>query len=89
LSLVLLSACASTVAEVKDDDLVGQAVTVKGEVKLSLKIGSISGFMLKDETGQIAVRSDTLPADGATVTVKGILIRDSLLGYYIQADKVN
>jgi hypothetical protein len=57
-------------------------------VKNSVKIGSLSGFTLEDETGSISVRSDELPKEGVKVTVSGVLMKDTIFGYYIQAKNV-
>lgn len=67
----------------------GKSVSVSGIVKNTLKIGDLSGYTLQDkETDDvIAVRSDSLPAEGKETTAKGILIKDTLFGYYIKADE--
>jgi hypothetical protein len=88
LPLLLLVACTSSIADIKTDDNLGKKVTVQGEVKLSVKIGSLSGFILGDETGTISVQSDTLPEEGDIIKVSGTLTKDILLGYYILADSI-
>ncbi len=75
---------AKPIDEVKTEENIGKTVKVRGEVKTVIKIGSLSGYTLEDETGTIAVSSDNLPAEGSTQTVKGTLIRDTLFGYYIK-----
>ena len=85
---LLLTACVSnSIADIKNQDTVGERVAVRGTVESSIKIGDLSAYTLKDASGDtIAVSSDTLPADGTTVTARGVLIRDTLFGYYIKAD---
>lgn len=84
--LVSMTACTKPIADVKNPDLVGKKVTVKGEVTATIKLGSISGYTLKDETGTISVSSESLPKEGDTVTVSGVLVKDLILGYYIKAN---
>lgn len=88
---VLVTACApmsvSDLAQNKAE-YEGKSVSVSGVVKNTLKIGDLSGYTLQDkETDDvIAVRSDSLPAEGEETTAKGILIKDTLFGYYIKAE---
>ena len=88
--MLLLSGCASTVKELKQEGTVGDIVTVKGTVVESadIKIGELSGFVLQDETGSLPVQSEILPAKGEKVTVKGELKRSALFGTYVIAEKV-
>ena len=82
--LFIATACTvSTIDEIKTPEMVGKQVTVQGEVGLSIRIGSVSGYTVKDGTGSIAVSSENLPESGETVTVTGTLMRDTFLGYYI------
>jgi hypothetical protein len=81
----VMTACVKTVADVKNPDLVGKTVTVKGEVGTTIKLGPISGYTVTDDTGTISVSSENLPKEGDTVKVSGTLIKDTLLGYYIKA----
>jgi len=85
---VLLTACVSqSIADIKQEDKIGDTVSVRGTVESSIKIGPLSAYTIKDAAGDtIAVASETLPADGTRVTARGVLIRDSLFGYYIKAD---
>jgi hypothetical protein len=78
--------CSSTltVKEVKNDQYVGQTVKVAGKVDNSIKLGSISGYTLRDENqDRISVKSETLPKEGDEVVAQGTLMKDTLLGYYI------
>jgi len=75
-----------SVADIKSEDYVGETVKVRGEVKTVVKIGSLSGFTLEDSSGSIPVSSDDLPKEGDKITVKGVLIRDTLFGYYIKSE---
>ena len=86
--LVLVTACSShTISEIKNESYVGKTVTITGKVDSSMKIGKISGYSLKDDTGKISVSAQNLPKEGETVTVSGVLIKDTLFGYYIQANE--
>ncbi|MBD3314064.1 hypothetical protein GF345_06485 [Candidatus Woesearchaeota archaeon] len=84
-SMLIIAGCAQDISEVKQQDNVGDTVTVKGTVQNTIKLGKLSGYQVKDETGTIGVSSEALPAEGSEVTVKGTLIKDTLLGYYIDA----
>ncbi|MGV8171651.1 MAG: hypothetical protein ACP5OA_03075 [Candidatus Woesearchaeota archaeon] len=83
--LFVMTACTKNIADVKNPDLVGKTVTVKGEVVATIKLGPISGYSLKDDTGTISISSNDLPNDGDIVKVSGVLVRDTLIGYYIKA----
>lgn len=90
LALILITGCSQSIEQIKSEDYVGEEVTVKGEVKKSLKIGDVSGFRLEDDkNNSIKVGSEKLPQEGNTVTVTGVLMDDSLMGYYIQAEKIS
>jgi uncharacterized protein YdeI (BOF family) len=85
--IISMTACSvKSIADVKNSDLVGKKVTVRGEVTATIKLGSLSGYTLKDETGTISVSSESLPKEGETITVSGILVKDMLLGYYIKVN---
>lgn len=86
LLVLLIAACAQPISEVKNQDNIGEQVTVSGTVKNSIKIGPLSGYMLEDETGTIGIKSDELPKDGTKKTIRGTLIKDTIFGYYIQMD---
>ena len=84
-AMILLSGCMTTkISDVKSADYVGKTVTVSGTVQNTIKIGDLSGFTIKDETGTIGVSSESLPAEGTKITVTGTLMKDALLGYYIE-----
>lgn len=85
--LIVCIVSTQDITEVKKEDNVGKTVKVHGEVKTVLKIGSLSGYTLEDETGSIAISSESLPKEGDTITVKGVLIKDTLFGYYIKASE--
>ena len=86
LVLLLLTACASSIEEVKNPDNVGKKVTVSGTVKTTFKLGSLSGYILEDETGSISVSSEELPKEGVKKTVRGTLIKDTIFGYYVKVE---
>ena len=81
----LMLASVSKIANVKNEDHVGKTVIVGGVVQATIKLGSLSGYTLKDDTDTIAVSSEQLPKEGQTVTVTGVLMHDTLFGYYIKA----
>lgn len=71
---------------IKSEDYVGENVQVTGTVRNSVSIGGISGFIVEDETGSIPVSSGSVPEPGTIVEVEGILLEDTVIGYYIQAN---
>lgn len=84
---LLFTCCVSTsIEDVKTADNVGKKVTVRGTVENSIKIGELSGYTLKDESGTIRISSESLPEEGTTKTVSGTLIKDTLFGYYIKVN---
>lgn len=87
-SLFVLAGCTTQdIEDVKTSENVGEQVSVKGTVQTTVKIGSLSGYTLSDDTGSIAVASENLPSEGDEIKVSGTLIRDSLLGYYIKVEE--
>lgn len=85
--LLMVVGCTQKIADIKDPKYVGKTVTIKGTVKNSIKIGSLSAYTLEDDSGEsIGVSSETLQKEGTQKTVKGVLIKDSLFGYYIKTD---
>jgi hypothetical protein len=88
LIIFLLIGCTAKIADIKKPEMVGKSVTVYGMAKNTLKIGTISGFQLDDGNTTILVSTEELPKDDSNVTVSGIVIKDSLFGYYIKAEKI-
>lgn len=86
ISIALITGCTKDISEVKSSDYEGKKVTVSGTVDNTIKIGTLSGYTLKDDTGSISVSSEILPAKGDTITVSGTLIRDTIFGYYIKTN---
>lgn len=87
-AMIFISGCTSTMIEdVKNPDYVGKRVIVSGTVQNTLKLGALSGYTIKDETASIGVSSESLPAEGSEVRVAGILMKDTIFGYYIKSDK--
>jgi ATP-dependent Lon protease len=85
-SLLLAGCGTQSIREVKSEDYVGKEVAVAGSVGTTIKIGSLSGFTLTDKNGDtIGVKSDALPKEGSKMTVRGVLIKDTIFGYYIQS----
>lgn len=86
LALLMLTACTQSIDSIKTEDMIGEDVTVFGNVENTIKIGDLSGYTLTDETGSIAVQSEALPAEGDSVRVSGVLRRTLLFGYYVEAE---
>jgi hypothetical protein len=86
---ISMTACmAQKISDVKTPDMVDKTVRVSGIVQTTVKLGPISGYTLKDDSGTISVSSQALPKEGEHVTVKGVLKKDNtILGYYIKADE--
>jgi hypothetical protein len=82
MAILLLFGCVQKISDIKNDESVGKEVKVKGVVESSIKIGTLSGYRV-DDGAEINVKSETLPRDGDEVVVKGVLMKDTLFGYYI------
>jgi hypothetical protein len=86
ISALFLSGCAITkVSEIKTESMVGETVRVSGEVKSTFKVGSLSGYVLQLEDGELWIASKSLPEEGKKVTVKGIVMKELIVGYYVLA----
>lgn len=73
------------IVDIKNEKHLGQQVKVSGTVTNVIKIGQISGYKIADKNGdEIAVSSKALPQKGEKVMVKGTLMREIVVGYYIQ-----
>jgi hypothetical protein len=84
---MFISGCAvDSIENIKNDDKIGEQVTIRGTVKESVKIGEFSGYLLEDDTASIGIYSDSLPAEGDVVTVKGVLLKDNIFGYYVRVE---
>jgi hypothetical protein len=85
MSIILLSACSQSIAEIKKEEYVGKTVKVSGTAENPVKIGKLSGYTVVDTNGdKIVVASSKLPEQGDAVTAKGVLMKDTLFGYYIK-----
>lgn len=86
LSLFISGCGILTVSELNEnkEKYLGEEISVMGIVTNTMKIGSLSGYTLKDEKTEdtIAVRSNNLPEEGKKITIKGTLMKD-LVFYYI------
>ena len=93
LGLVLLFGCVLSpplkISDIEDhpDKYLGEKVMVAGTVKDSFKLGSLSGFTLEDDTGEIFVAADRLPKEGSNTIVSGTVMKEFLVGHYILADE--
>ena len=89
--VALMSGCGFvSVKELKEnpEKYLGKEIVVSGTVKNSIKIGTLSGFALTDGDYSINVQSKELPEEGKEVTVKGTVMKEVFLGYYIYANKI-
>lgn len=91
--LVLVSAAGCGTVSIKElqdnpNKYLGKEITVRGTAENAIKIGSLSGFSLREGNYSIAVSSKALPAEGEIVTVKGTLMKELIIGYYIYANKI-
>ena len=84
--LILFAGCSTQkISEIKNDDFIGKEVKVKGVVQDTIKIGELSGYVIKDDAGDsISVSSKDLPTEGKEVIAKGTLKKALLIGYYIE-----
>lgn len=87
-ALLILASCvpASKISDIKNnpDKFLGEKITLEGAVKNPIKLGQLSGFTIVDETGEMPVASDTIPAEGSKVIIEGTLMKEMVIGYYIQ-----
>ncbi|MGB9707850.1 MAG: cytochrome c maturation protein CcmE [Candidatus Pacearchaeota archaeon] len=93
LVLILVSSAGCGFVSVKElkenpEKYLGKEIVVSGIVKNSVKIGTLSGFALTDGDYSINVQSKELPEEGKKVTVKGTVMKEIFLGYYIYANKI-
>ncbi len=87
----MISGCGFvSIKELKEnpEKYIGKEVVVSGTVENSIKIGTLSGFSLKEGDYSINVQSKELPAEGKKVTVQGTVMKEIFLGYYIYANKI-
>lgn len=69
--VLFLVACTTSAQEIKTGDFEGETVTVKGEAENAFRLGDLSGYNLRDNTGVIFVSTTDLPENGETVRVRG------------------
>jgi uncharacterized protein YxeA len=91
LTLFLVGCATVSISDIKSDpnSYVGEKVNVQGTASDSLKLGKISGFKLHDGDESLLISSEELPKNGEKVSVRGTVMKDTLLGVYILADTVN
>jgi hypothetical protein len=82
---LLLAACTTSIAQVQNDNNLGETITVKGEVIGSISLGELSGYTLTDGEFDVFIASQSIPADGETVRVKGT-VKQFLGRNYIEAE---
>jgi outer membrane biogenesis lipoprotein LolB len=78
----LLTACTTSIEDLKSDEYVDEKVTIAGEVQGVIAIGEFTGYSLADSTGEIGVLADKLPEEGDRVRVRGTVKRLPLLNFY-------
>ena len=85
--ILFLAGCVVSmdIYKVKTKNFVGKDVTVTGIVQGTVKIGSVSAYILKDDTAEIGVITSRIPNKGDRVTVSGVVMKDTIFGYYIKA----
>ena len=84
--LLLASGCTAmkSISEIKNDEFIGESVSIRGTVMNRLVIGDFSGYTIKDASNDtIFVYSGSLPKEGDLVTVKGNVTKNILIGYYL------
>jgi ABC-type Fe3+-hydroxamate transport system substrate-binding protein len=81
---LLLTACTTSIAQVQNDDYLGETISVKGEVTGSISLGELSGYTLSDGEFDVFVASNDIPANGETVRAKGT-VKSFLGSNYIDA----
>ena len=64
---------------------VGKEISVNGVVEGTFKLGKLSGYKITEGNSSISVSSQTLPAEGKEMTVRGTWMKDSIFGYYLLA----
>lgn len=91
LTLLAMAGCATSLKDLSTnpEKYLGKKVTVEGAASNVLKIGKLSGFKISQGDYSIAVSSENLPGEGKQVKVTGIVMKDSLFGYYILAEKLS
>ncbi len=91
IGFLVFGCLATSISQINSDPekYLGKSVLLKGEVKNSIKFGSLSGFTLVEGNSSIKVSSKELPKEGTTVSIKGTLMKDSIFGYYILAEEIS
>jgi len=85
---IVFAGCSQTIQEVKKDENVGKIVSISGTVEKTMKLGDLSGYTIKDKNGDIiSVASESLPAEGDKIIVKGELVKSKIIGFYIDSTK--
>lgn len=85
-ALLILSGCAKSIEEVKNDEYIGKEVIVRGMAKAPTQVGPIKGYILVDKNENvIMVDADDLPEEDEIVRVKAT-VRELPLkaGYYLE-----
>lgn len=87
---IFLTACTTNISDIKEnpEKYLGKKVTVSGIAKNVIKLGPISGFSLEQDGQRISVGATRLPSEGTKVIVKGTVVKDTFLGYYIMAERI-
>lgn len=75
-----------SIAEIRSEDYIGKSVSLSGTVEGSIKLGEFSGYILNDGENKIFVSSNKLPEEGSKTSVKGIVMKEIVIGYYLKAE---
>ena len=74
------------ITDIKKPELLNTTVTVRGIVVNNFKMGTLSGYRLKDGTDSIPISTPNLAKINSTVTVTGRLKTSSYFGFYVLAN---
>ena len=81
---VIYFGSSQNIADIKNEEHLGEQVKVSGTVSNVIKLGELSGYELTDKNGdKIAVSAKKLPQEGDKLTAKGTLMKEIIIGYYI------
>lgn len=88
LGLLLLTACAQPIGQVKNAESIGETVTVKGTVIQVVSLGELQGYVMADKYGdEMYVNTKNEVHVGQKVKVTGELKRPLVNTYYIQPEE--
>lgn len=87
MALLMLTACAQPIGDIKNAEHIGETVTVKGTVIQTVDLGVLQGYVLADKHGdEIYVNTQNDFHVGQTVKVTGEVKRPLVNTYFIQPE---